>query len=213
MISLDKWMNVEDLPHAEREEILDSTNFSFRLPLENRLISLGQHKNDSEVVFHILDNFDRYYYVHDIKVESIVCEESFKRIFVTGEVYTIENLAEKNIVDAITTNFDTANFLYDCIDGMIKTGNVPPNTLREGENFRSCLSRLLPMFEKHLDYVAETYDLPENQECLHYDLVQYDLKVYEANEVWNIIEKRDMYRKLEKSIPLKPLEKETKLKI
>lgn len=210
-----EYMKLEEVKDSTRDQIMSSIWFYSDSVESPGNIDLGILKNDHEVMHHILDNLTKYYYLIDIAPSSLFCEQVVKKYVIHTEQLSLHELEWQSLSVAIKENFDTETFLYDVVDCLVKTGKINASDSDYKDDFRPFLLEQIPMYEKHFDYVLQVFDAPENQECLYIDIEidRYEVKQYDIDEVWGIIEKRDLYRKLQKTIPLKPIEKKTKLKI
>lgn len=197
------YMKLEDVHSATKEQILKATGF-YRDSAESECnIDLGIHKHDDETVLHILESLNKYYYIINIVPSSLICEHAVKKhVIKTGDLRLCE-LGWPNLYEAIKNHFDTKSFLYDTVDCFVKTGYIDTSDSDENNDYRPFLLEVMPEYEEYFDHILKVFEAPENQECLFTDIEDgtYESKKYDIDEVWSIIEKRDLERKLDKSVP------------
>lgn len=209
------YMKLEDVARSSKEEILNATGFFRDSDESSANIDLGNHKDDEEIMLHILGSLTKYYYLIDIAPSSLVCESVLKRSIIKACDLSLCELGWANLLEAIKTNFDTKTFMYDMVDYYVKTGHIDATDSDDNYDYRAFLLQKIPMYEEHFDFILQVFDAPENQECLYTNIEaeRYELKQYGLDEVLSLMEKRELCRKLEKNLPSKQNAEKAKRKI
>lgn len=148
--TIDGYLRLEDIASATREDILSETEFWLRdHHAADQSIDFGSHKNDYEIMVHILKHLGKYYFASALAYDNFTRKDVLLEVLFDSWHYELDYYAKpiRHIISMEDFLLSMFNRIYD--KGVLLDNYIENSSALD-------IFHLYQIIEKHLDYYSVT---------------------------------------------------------